>query len=120
MRLDARQAGKWTEADVVAELCHQLKLRNFKVRCEVRVESQFHRSGSMRCDVAIVDGDEILCLFEVKDTRPQEINLNGRQRLAYAAANEHVPVYFVYGMDRVDMVVRNATDFLLERRRSQG
>lgn len=120
MKLQRWQAEHWTEADVVVELCHQLKLRKFQVRCEVRVESQFHRSGAMRCDVAIVDGDEILCLFEVKDKPPFEINPQSRQRLAYEAANEHVPVYFVYGMDRVAMIVVCATEWLLEHRRRHG
>jgi hypothetical protein len=72
----------------------------------------------MRCDVAIVDGNEIRCLFEVKDTGPpRAMNHAARQRRALGAASEIVPVFFVYGMERVDAAVRAAVDWCNSGRR---
>lgn len=108
---------RWTEADVVVELCHQLKLLKFQVRCEVRVASLFHRSGQMRCDVAIVRGDEILCIFEVKDREPASFNPMARQRRAYRETSETVPVFYVYGMEGVEFAVRRGADWCNPNRR---
>ena len=100
MKLDPRQIDRWTEADVVMELCWRLRRDGWTVRCEVYVPSAAHRSGFMRCDVAIVEADEILFLFEVKSVEPATIFGGSRQRRAYTEAESvhGIPVFFVYGM----------------------
>jgi hypothetical protein len=107
MKLDKRQVNKWTEADVVVELCHRLKLDEIPIRCEVFVCSENHRSGCMRCDVAVVDREEIVCLIEVKD-RPEPLHQSSttRQRWAYTdvTSRHDVPVFYVWGMPDIEAV----------------
>lgn len=107
MRLEPWQESHWTEGDVVAELCHQLKLRGLVIRCEVRIPSEIHRSKSMRCDVAVMKGREIACILEVKhNPTPYAQNLT-RQGRAYAGitATHGIPTLYVWGMDAVPIIV---------------
>lgn len=72
----------------------------------------------MRCDIAIIEGDEILFLFEVKESEPFWVRSGGRQRRAYSEAiSIHgVPVFFVYGMDSIAEACVRAARALLPRR----
>lgn len=71
-----------SEADMLGEFYHQAKIAGLEVYLEVYMPSMEHRSGEMRVDAIVVDGDEIVCCVEVK--RPGRIiRTDGRQTRAY-------------------------------------
>lgn len=104
---------KWNEADVMAELVHRLKLAGENVRCEVKLPSSGHRSGSMRVDVVVIRGDEIAFVIEVKEKMPVTRMKKGphRQERAYREIEDlGVQVLWVRGKDGIESAIAHITD----------
>lgn len=106
---------RWTEADVVVELVHRLKLAGENIRCEVKLPSSGHRSGFMRVDVVIIRENKIAFAIEVKDnlpTRHYKPADGRRQDQAYwELEGAGVPVIWVHGMEAIGMALETVKRF---------
>lgn len=70
------------EADLVGEFYHHARLAGLEVYLEVKLPSTVHRSGEMRVDAVVVNGDDVFCCVEVKRDGRQ-LTADTRQDRAY-------------------------------------
>ncbi len=97
------ESWKYSETDVLVELAYRLKLLGETFRCEVWLPSSAHKSGFMRCDLAVIRDGKIAFVVEVKHHTPRALELQclpGRQEACYQEFEEchGIPVLWVRGM----------------------
>ena len=95
-----------TEADLVGEFYYRARLAGLEVYLEVKLPSTIHRSGEMRVDAVVVDGDEIVCCVEVK-RHGRLVTSGTRQMNAYVSLerNHRVPTIWINSLDGIGAVV---------------
>jgi hypothetical protein len=101
-----RDKYRCSEADLVGEFYHRAKLAGLDVYLEVKLPSSIHRSGEMRVDAVVVDGDEIVCCVEVK-REGRQISGGTRQDQAYRSLelNHRVPTIWINSASGLDSVI---------------
>lgn len=106
-----RDSYRGTEADLVGEFYYRARVAGLEVYLEVYLPSTLHRSGQMRVDAVVVDGERIVCCVEFKaEGRVPEPG--SRQYHAYRSLEFHhgVPTIWINtkaGLDSVIADIRN-------------
>lgn len=95
-----------TEADLVGEFYHRARLAGLEVYLEVKLPSRIHRSGEMRVDAVIVDGENIVCCVEVK-REGRQLTSGTRQDQAYRSLelNHRVSTIWINSVNGLDAVI---------------
>ena len=96
---------KLTEADVSSEFYRQCSRDGFKLRMEVKMPSDVHRSGFMRVDALVFDGARIVCAIEFKNDRKHAAKPGSRQYAAYSGLD--IPFFFCCGMQDIEETLYN-------------
>ena len=86
------------EANVQAEIYRLLRNKGIKCCLEYRVEVPEY-NNHLRADIAIINGDDIACLVEVKSRKNGKINKEGRQYKKYISLG--VPVIYCLSFKEV-------------------
>lgn len=115
MKFD-RRSHQCREIHVAAEFYHRARLAGLDVHMECRLPSLVHRSGEMRVDAIVVDGDDIVCCVEVK--REGRIALGGRQANAYwnLERDYGIPTVWINSVSGLDKAIADIRGFLDRRR----
>lgn len=117
MKFD-RHRYRGNEADLVGEFYYRARCAGLEVFLEVLLPSEVHRSGEMRVDAVIVDGNDIVCCIEGK--RPgRAIGTRGRQSKAYALLErDHgVQTIWINAVEGIDDVIADILWFISSRKR---
>lgn len=101
-----RDKYRCSEADLVGEFYYRARCAGLEVYLEVRLPSSIHRSGEMRVDAVVVDGDEIVCCVEVK-REGRQITNGTRQDYAYRSLelNHGVRTVWINSVTGLDIVI---------------
>lgn len=101
-----RDIYRGSEADLLGEFYYQARLAGLDVFLEVYLPSEIHRSGQMRVDAVVVDGDQIVCCVEAK-REGREITTGTRQMRAYTwlERTHRIPTIWINGVSGLASVV---------------
>ena len=110
-----REKYRETEADLVGEFYFQARLAGLEVYLEVKLPSTVHRSGEMRVDAVVVNGDEIICCVELKRTG-KKLSAGTRQTQAYRSLEYNHRIQTVWINDRagIPVIVQSIVELMNE------